>query len=176
MAVITNLYQEYIFVIGKLKDIYKLEVDTVHRDIHTFFYDRNQIFKLLFGKYTSGGNQIVVSFHIDVSSRDAIYWFLNVQHLYPLLKVVDHHIEDDKGETYLGSEASAIQNLLIQRNTLDHWLTEKSEKEMKDFVDGKVIGKVRDPKQSYNSQVESSKAIIDFEKIKSAPEDGGDTH
>lgn len=172
---ITDLYQEYLFVIGKLKDIYKLEAETNHRNIHTFFVNKNQTFKLMYGTYTTGTNQIVVSFHIDVSSRDAIYWFLNIQHFYPLLKVVEHHIEDDKGETYLGSDASAIQNLLIQRNTLDHWLTQKSEREIKDFVDGEIIGKVRNPKQSYNSQEESGKAIIAFEHMKK-PSDDEDSH
>lgn len=172
---ITTLYQEYLFVIGKLKDVYKLEVDTNHRDIHTFYQNKVQLFKLMFGAYENGDHQIVVSFHIDVTSRDAIYWFLNIQYFYPMLKAVDHHIEDDKGETYLGSEATAIQNLLMQRNTLDYWLTEKSEKDMKDFVDGEVVGKVRNPKQSYNSQEESSKAIMEFDRMKK-PSDDEDTH
>jgi hypothetical protein len=172
---ITDLYQEYLYIIGKLKDVYKLDSDTTHRNIHTFYQNKAQIFKLMFGKYTNGGNQIVVSFHIDVPSRDAVYWFLNIQYFYPLLKVVDHHIEDDKGETYLGSDATAIQNLLIQRNTLDHWLSNKTDQEIKDFTEGDVVGSVRNSKQSYNSQEESGKAIIEFERMKK-PSDGEDTH
>lgn len=172
---IVDLYQEYLFIIGKLKDIYKLDVDTGHRNIHTFFQNKTQMFKLMFGKYISGGNQIVISFHIDVPSRDAVYWFLNVQHFHPLLKVVDHHIEDDKGETYLGSDASTIKNLLIQRNTIDHWLSNKTEKEMKDFVEGQIVGKVRNAKKSYNSEEESSKAMVEFERMKKPSEDE-DTH
>jgi hypothetical protein len=172
---IMSLYQEYLRVIGQLKDVYKLDVETNHRDIHTFFVNKVQTFKLLFGTYASGHNQIVVSFHIDVPSRDVVYWFLNIQYFHPLLKVVDHHIEDDKGETYLGSDASMIKNLMIQRNTLEHWLVNKSERDWKDLVNGEIVGKVRDPKQSFNSQVESDKAIIEFKRIKK-PDEDEDSH
>jgi hypothetical protein len=172
---IIDLYQEYLYVIGMLKDVYKLEVETAHRNIHTFFVNKSQTFKLMFGTYQNGSNQIVVTFHIDVPSRDAIYWFLNIQHFYPMLKVVDHHIEDDKGETYLGSDASTIKNLMMQRNTLEHWLDNKTEQEMKDFVDGEIVGKVRDPKRSYDSQTEPSKAIIEFTRMQK-PSDDEDTH
>lgn len=173
---IQNLYQEYIYLVGRLKDIHALDVDVNHKDIHTFYKNKIPMFKLLFGEFSKTKElNIVVSFHIDVKVTDAILWFINIQNIYPLLKVAEVYIDDDKGETYLGEDAELIRNLKFEREVLDQWLSSKGEDEMKEFVKSKIIGNERDYKKSYDSQGESEKAIMDFEFIK-PPDDDGDVH
>lgn len=173
---VLTMYQQYMYIIGKLKDVHKLDVEVSHKDIHTFYKDQTPLFKLLFGQYvTDGHHSIVVSFHIDVDSPQAIYWFLTIQGYQPDLTVTEQYAEDDKGEMYLGDDAKIIKNLRFQRDTLEYWLTNKSEDQMKDFVEGKIVGKIRDPKKSYDSRHEMAKAIIDFERLRE-PDDDEDTH
>ena len=173
---IQTMYQEYLYIIGKLKDIYKLEVDVPHQNIHTFYKNKAPIFKLLYGSYTkTGDTNIVVSFHIDIKVTEAIQWFVNIANIHPLLKVAEVYIEDDKGETYLGEDAEFIKNLKFQREVLDAWMSSRGEDEMKEFVKSKIVGEPRDYKKSYDSRHDSDKAIMDFDVLKK-PEDSEDIH
>lgn len=177
---IQTMYQQYLFVIGKLKDIYQVEVDVNHRDVHTFYYQKIPVFKLLFGEFQTANQKekeqaIVVSFHIDLKVTEAVQWWINIHAIHPLIKVAEVYVEDDKGESYLGEDARMIQSLKYQREILDHWLTNKGEEEMIKFAQAKVVGKERDYKKSYDSHRETDKAIIDFEFIKK-PQGDGDIH
>lgn len=174
----TNItpFQQYLYVIGKLKDVYKLDVEVPHRDIHTFFQGKTPIFKLLFGEYIeTGDSNIVISFHIDVTSVDIIQWFLNVQALHPLLKIADHYLEDDKGETYLGEDADAIKNLKKHQEVLAEWLDNKDEKEIKSFVSSKIVGRIKDQNKTFNSRIESDQATMEFNIMKK-PGNGDSIH
>lgn len=167
-----SLYQEYLYTIGKLKDIYKLEVDVVNKNIHIFYENKIPIFKLLFGSFAKNGQEaIVVSFHIDVKITHAIQWFSNIEQIHPDLKVADAYIEDDKGETYLGEDAEFIKNLKFQREVLDTWLSNRGEDEMREFVKSKIVGKPKNLNKIYDSRHDRELAIMEFELLKK-PENG----
>lgn len=170
-------YQEYLFVIGKLKDVYNLDVDVSHRDIHTFYDKKKPVFKLMFGQYNENQETgIVVSFYIDIKVTEAINWFISISEIHPMVRVAEVYIEDDKGETFLGEDAEFIKNLKFQREVLDHWLSNKGQDEMKEFVKSKIVGAPRNYKKSYDSRHDSDKAIIEFEYLKKPEDDSGDVH
>lgn len=170
---IQSLFDEYIYTIGKLKDVYKFEVDTSHREIHTFYLDKIPIFKLLLGKYQgTEETNIVISFHIDIDAVTAVDWFMRVSDIHPLLKIADSYIEDDRGETYLGEDAKTIKNLKLQQEVLEAWLEQKDKQDVKDFVDGNIVGRVRESTKLYSSQVERDKAKIEFSTMKKPDDDG----
>jgi hypothetical protein len=171
-----DMYQHYLYIIGKLKDAYQLSVDVNHRDIHTFYKEKMPIFKLLFGQY-SGSDEpsIVVSFHIDLSSVFVVQWFHNIQQLHPPLKISEHFIEDDHGETWLGEDANSIRDLKYQQYVLEKWLSRSDTDEIKEFVDSKIVGRTRDFKKTYVSQTEFDEARIEFSKMKK-PSAGEEVH
>lgn len=170
---ITSLYQEYLYVVGKLKDQYKLTVEPDHQRIHTFFNGKSPIFKLLFGlSAESGETDIVVTFHIDVPTPHAIQWFINIVNIHPMLKVHDVYIEDDRGEMYLGKEAQKLWLLKFEQDTLAYWLQNHEKDDMFKFVNGKVYGRQVDRKQSFVSDVQSTKAKTEFDLMKKPSNDG----
>lgn len=171
---ITNLYQEYLFVIGKLKDTYNLHVDVDHKDIHTFYKDKKPLFKLFFGMFTKEEeNSIVVSFHIDMFHAEAIQWFINIYNLHPLIKIHDSYIEDSNGETFLGEDAMAIREVFQSQEILSEWLENHDREDTEYFVKSKVVGRQRDHTKIFDSQVERDKAIIEFDKIRKPEDDEG---
>lgn len=167
-----ELYQEYLRLIGRLKDIFGLTVDVDHRDIHTFFKDKRPIFKLFHGIFQSDETpSIVVSFHIDLFHPEAIGWFINIYRLYPSIAMHDSYIEDSAGETYLGEDAMALKETYMAQEVLNQWLEDSTPEEMKQFAEAPVYGRDRDPKKSFNSQTQKHEAIIEFERIKKPGDD-----
>ncbi len=171
MQMITKMYDEYLYVIGKIKDVHKLSVDVDHKDIHTFYKDKVPKFKLLFGTYNDDNSCIVVSFHIDVNSMEAIQWFLNIKDIHPLAKITEPYVEDEQGETWLGKDAQKIRDMIFERDIIAEWVDDHDEEELQTFADSKVVGRLRNPKQTYNSQYEREKAIIEFDMMKKPIED-----
>lgn len=172
----SSLYQEYLYVVGKLKDIYPLNIDVNHKDIHTFYDEKRPIFKLLYGTFNEETEpSIVVSFHINIRHVEAIIWYSRIYNIHPLLRLHDSHIEDDRGETYLGADAETIRDIKLQQDILSEWLNKHAKEDIEEFVDAKVHGRQRDSKKSFSSQAEAEKAIIEFEKMQN-PDDDGDVH
>lgn len=166
------MYEQYLWLIGKLKDQHKLTVEADHRDIHTFYNGKQPVFKLLFGQFSGKDSQeIVISFHIDLKAPEAIQWFTNVQTLHPSVRLTEVHIEDDAGETFLGEDAQKIADLKIQQEVLRMWITgEENKTEIKQFVASKVVGRMKDRKFFDTSEME--KAIIEFDLMKKPIDDG----
>lgn len=171
MALITDLYQEYLHLIGKLKDVHNLTIEVEHKDIHTFYKDKQPLFKLFYGKYAKNDEVcIVVSFHLDLIHAEAISWFISIYNICPILRIHDSYIEDDNGETYLGEDALALQEVFMTQNILDKWLKAHSEEEMREFADAKVVGKKSEEK-THGSPLNVEEAIIEFDKLKKPPDD-----
>lgn len=168
----TELYQEYLRVIGRLKDIFSLHVDVDHEDIHTFYKDKRPLFKLFFGMFTKDPDpSIVVSFHVDLFHPEAIGWFISIYRIYPQLAMHDSYIEDSNGETYLGEDAMALREVYQAQEILNTWLDGSSREEMEDFVKAKVVGRDRNLKRSFDSHMQKSEAIIEFERLKKASDE-----
>lgn len=175
---IESQYQQYLWLIGKLKDVYTtLHVDADHKNIHTFYLNKLPLFKLFYGKYTNSGlDSIVISFHINVLAPEAIVWFKNVQDLHPPIRVADIWIDDDAGETYLGEDAEKIRDLMVQKEVLKMWQGQSHKKETQEFVSSKVLGRLPGKRIfDSSSQKEVDQAIIEFENVKK-PIDDGEVH
>ncbi len=169
-------YQDYLYLIGQLKDIHKLDVDVEHREVHSFYKDKILIFKLLYGTYEKAKNPtIVVSFHMDLKHHQAIHWFVEIYKVESTVVIHDSFVEDDAGETYVGEDAEIIRDLKRSQEVLKEWLETADRQQVENFTKSKVIGRNRKPNKSFDSQFESHEAIIEFNKIKK-PSDGENTH
>ncbi len=160
-----DLYQEYLYVIGKLKDIYKFDVEVDHKDIHTFFLNKKPIFKLFYGVFNKDPDAptIVVSFHIDLFHPEAISWFVTLYKLHPMIQMHDSFIEDAAGETYLGEDALVLKDTILAQEILAQWLAESDRDEMETFVEADVMGRLKEIDKSFISG--SPDAIIEFERM-----------
>lgn len=169
---LTDIYQEYLYLIGRLKDVYKLTVDVDHKDIHTFYKDKRPLFKLFFGMFTKEDSpSIVISFHLNLFHAEAIQLFINVYNFYPLIKLHDSWVADSKGETYLGEDALAIQEVYRSQEILGHWLDGHTQEEVKEFVEAKVLGRQANPIKSFDSLKQKDEAIIEFDRMKKPGDD-----
>ena len=87
-------YQNYLYLIGQLKDIHGLTIDVDHEDIHSFYKDKKPIFKLFYGIFPGNGEPtIVVSFHIDLKHPEVIKWFINIYRIDATIAIHDSYIE-----------------------------------------------------------------------------------
>jgi hypothetical protein len=161
------MYDQYIYLIGKLKDVYKLDVEVEHRNIHVFYKDKLPLFKLFFGIFPSQESQsIVISFHIDLTHPEVIIWFQNLKDIHPIIELHDSYIEDSVGETYLGEDAVAIKNLYVSQDVLDTWLNSATVEDMQAFIHSKVLGRDRDPNKPFDVQSQFEAAEIEFQRIR----------
>ncbi len=164
---LSDAYQEYLYLIGKLKDTYKFDVDAEHRHIHAFYLDKKPLFKLFYGIFSNENtNSIVVSYHMDMKHHEVIDYFIKIYRICPIIAVQHAYIEDDLGETYLGEDAEVIKNAKITQEVLENWLGKSSEEDMQKYVDAKVMGRDRDPKRMFDASVEKEKAQIEFDRIR----------
>lgn len=171
-----DMYEEYIYVLGKLKDVFKLDMVADHRDIHTFFKDKKPLFKLMYGIFQNDKDpSICVSFHLDLMHPEVIYWASQIYRIHPMLSVQDSHIEDSNGETYLGEDAMAIQEVYRAQQIIGEWLERSNPEEMKEFSKAPVSGRHRDPKKTFDSHVQKDEAIIEFERVRK-PGDDDEVH
>lgn len=168
----SELYQEYLRVIGRLKDVHGFTVDVDHQDIHTFYHKKRQIFKLFFGIFHSDNEpSIVVSFHIDLYHPEAIGWFINIYRQYPNIAMHDSYIEDSNGETYLGEDALALKETYMAQDILNNWLDGSTRDEIKEFAQAKVTGRQRNPFKSFDSHTQRHEATIELERMKRPNDD-----
>lgn len=169
-------YQDYLHLIGQLKDIHKLHADADHQDVHSFYKDKKPLFKLFFGTFEKSKTQsIVVSFHLDLKHHEAIRWFVDIYKLENDVVIHDSYIEDDAGETYLGDDAEVIRDIFTSQEVLKDWLDTSSRQQIETYTKSKVIGRDREPNKSFDSQLEAGRAIIEFDKIKK-PGNGEQVH
>lgn len=169
MNMLQTPYQNYLYVIGKIRDIYKLDLFVEHQNIHVFSQGKLPLFKLFFGVFDHAEeHSIVVSFHIDLYHPQVIQWFLNIQNIFPLIQLHDSYIEDSSGVTYLGGDAENIKYIYLSQEILNQYLSElDSRDQIEDFVKAKIVAVPEIPKQkSFDSQKEQSKAIIEFQSMK----------
>lgn len=173
---ITDLYQEYLYVIGKLKDVHGLHIEVDHRDVHTFFKDKKPLFKLLYGTFQEDPDPaIVVTFHMDLTHPEAIMWFSNIYRIHPLLRLHDSYLEDSNGETYLGEDAMALRETYMSQDILATWLDNHDEEEIKEFVEAKVVGREPKATKTFDSLKQRDEAMIEFSRIK-RPDDDDQVH
>lgn len=165
-------YQEYLRLIGNLKDVFNLHVDVDHKNIHEFYDGKRPLFKLFFGMFTKTDDPtIVVSFHVDLQHSEAIRWWHKMVSAYPRLALHDSYIEDSSGETYLGEDAMAIKEVFQAQTILTQWLETSTREDMEQFVKAPVTGREREAYKSFDSHHERTEAIIEFERVRKPSDD-----
>lgn len=173
---LTDLYQEYLYIIGKMKDIYKLDVDPEHKEIHTFYREKRPLFKLFYGVFKEDKHaSIVVSFHIDMYHPEAIQWFINLYNVSPQIALHDSYVEDSAGETYLGEDAVALKQIYVAQDVLHEWLENYDVEDIQAFVEAPVSGRDKKSNPTFDSQAQRTLARIEFDKIRK-PDAGEDIH
>ena len=159
-------YAEYLAVVGKVKDVMGLTVEVPHKDIHTFFKDKTPLFKLLYGTFEeSKSADIVISFHVDVPANEAMQQYYVIHKIHPWLKLVEEHIEDDAGETYMGEDARILRDTFLEQVILKKWLEKNDPELIREFVGSQIVGRERDLSRSYSANHERDLAIREFEMM-----------
>lgn len=179
MSVITDMYQQYLYVIGLLKDRHGLTIDVDHANIHTFYKDKRPLFKLLYGAFEKDSDvkTIVVSFHLDLLHPEVINWYINIYNAHPLTQIHDSYYEDSNGEYYLGEDAIMIRETFKTQEILEAWLEENDIEDTREFVNSNVSGRQRDLKQSFNSDAQREQALEEFKRLgRPTEDDEGDVH
>jgi hypothetical protein len=172
VSIIVNFYQEYLYVIGKLKDVHGLHVDVDHKDVHTFYKGKQQLFKLLHGTFSEDGTPtIVVTFQIELDAKEIIQWYLNVSNVHPMVKMMESYFEDVAGEIFYGEDAKKLLTVKHDQQCIKEYLAHYDTKGLREFASAKVVGRERDPKKLYISHLEMDQAIKEFETMKKPVED-----
>ena len=174
-----DMYQQYLYVIGLLKDRHGLNIDVDHANIHTFYKDKRPLFKLLYGAFEKDSDvkTIVVSFHLDLHHVEAINWYINIYNAHPLTQIHDSYYEDSNGEYYLGEDAIMIRETFNTQEILAAWLEDHDVEDTRLFVESKVVGRTRNLSQSFNSDAQREQALEEFKRLgKPTEDDEGDIH
>lgn len=166
----SSLYQEYLYVVGKIKDIHGLDCEVNHRDVHTFYDGKRPLFKLVFGTFNKeDSDSIVILFHIEMRHPEVIIWFSKIYNIHPMLRLNDSWIEDDKGDYFIGENAEKIFEIYRAQEVLATWLETHTKEEIEDFVQSKVEGADPTPKTFESKQLEA--ATKEFERLRKASDD-----
>lgn len=169
---ISDLYQEYLYVIGKLKETHTLYVEADHKNIHTFFKGKIPLFKLLFGTFSEDApKSIVVSFHIELPVIAAIQWYVRINSIHPLLKVCNVYFEDGAGEIYYGEDAEKLVEIKRDQNALKNYLEEYDMDELEKFTQSKIFGRNRESHKTFDAEAEHNKALQEFKQMKKPSSD-----
>jgi hypothetical protein len=179
MSQIVDMYQQYLYTIGVLKDRHGLTMDVDHAHIHTFYKDKRPLFKLFYGAFEKDSDvkSIVVSFHLDLHHPEVINWYINIYNIHPLTQIHDSYYEDSNGEFYLGEDALMIRETFNTQDILQAWLEENDVEDTRMFVESKVVGRTRNLSQSFNSEAQKAEALEEFKKLgRPTEDDEGNIH
>lgn len=134
--------KDYTYLMGLIGERLNIKPVTENMYIHEFFEGPIPLFKLLFvERLEEGGTAMMVSFHLDVDSVDAIQWFLRIRNIYQPLMITQCYYKDDNGETFLGVTAEQLKLFKIQQAALVEWGSDKEA--AKKMIDAKAIGRKR---------------------------------
>lgn len=171
-----DTYQDYLYLIGELKDRHGLNIDVDHQDIHSFYKDKKPLFKLFYGMFTgSESPSIVVSFHINLRHPEVIKWFIDIYRIDSTIAIHDSYIDDDNGETYLGEDAETIKEVYMTQEVLKDWLDRADDEEIQQFTEAKVVGRVKEPNKIFDPHTQRLDALMEFDKIRK-PSDDEEVH
>lgn len=167
-----DMYQEYLYVVGKLKDVHGLEITVEHENVHTFYKNKKPVFKLLFGMHDKEEDtSIAVTFHIDLMHAEAIQWFIAIYNTHPPIRLQDSYIEDSDGNFFLGEDAIKIQYVYTSQDVLKEWLENATKEEIKEFTETKVTGYVEKTQKTFDSQNQREMAKISFNQLRKPTDD-----
>lgn len=133
---------DYNYLSNLLRSKFDIKYEVENRWIREFFEGPIPLFKLLFVKNTKKDEtSIMVSFHLDVDSVDAIQWFLRIRSIFKPLTLTQCYYKDDNKETFLGVEAEQLKLYKIQQAALIDWGSNK--KSARALTKTKAVGRSR---------------------------------
>lgn len=164
-------YESYLTFLKYVSEAYKVTMAVEHKCIHEFSEGPIPLFKIIFGHDEKDAkNKIFVSFHIDISSVDAILWWNRFKTHYYDVKLMESYMKDDRGETFVGQTAEIIHRYKLEQEILSNWASDKSEAEK--YAKEPIYGRRDRVKQKAYLDLEVAKK--EFLKMK-APE-GEESH
>lgn len=165
-------YQQYLYLIGQIKDKFNLSIDVDREDIHTFYQGKRPLFKLFFGTHAEDTEpSIVISFHLDLLHPEVIIWFNEVYEMHPTLQLQDSYYEDSHGDAFLGEDAIYLQDVMHAQEVLSEWLGSASNEEIEEFATAPVTGNPEAGLQAFRSPTDIDPAIIKFNNMVRAASD-----
>lgn len=155
--------QDYTYLISLIGERLNINPVTENEFIHEFFEGPIPLFKLLFAKRQAEGEPaMVVSFHLEVDSVDAIQWFLRLRRIYQPLMITQCYYKDDNDETFLGVAAEQLKLFKIQQAALVEWGSGKET--AKKMISTKAVGRKR-PVERDCGFIDKEKAEDEFFKM-----------
>lgn len=125
-------YQGYLEIIKKINELYGTTVDAEHEYIHEFYEGQLPLFKLLM----SNTNEVqppvlIVSFHLELPTTEAIQWFLRIRQLDSSLHMTGCYLKDAEGNSHVGEDAEILRMYIIEQEVISAWIaSNKDEKEV----------------------------------------------
>lgn len=160
-----DLLHEYNWIIDKLSSKYGIHAKKEHEYVHEFFEGPIPVMKLMYGINEKNGvreNRILVSFHLNLDSVDAIQWYLRIQNFHPTLYMVSCYFKDDNNETFLGQGAELIKMYKDEQLILANWAKDKDE--TKKIVAQKIVGRAKHKLSNYDF-TDIDQALNEFNKM-----------
>ncbi len=165
-----KLAREYHYILQQLKNKYEVSVKVEHKFVHEIYEGIIPICKLLYGVNKSDvrGDRILVCFHLDLDSVDAIQWYLRIKSLHSSLYITACYYKDDNNETFLGQGAELIKKYKDEQRILSNW--QRDEEDTKKYIDQRIIGRSKHKVSNYDF-TDKNAAIKEFNKLTTEDED-----
>jgi hypothetical protein len=156
-------YDVYLGIIKQINETFGTTVEVEHSYIHEFLEGQNPIFKLIL----SAGDGttppvIIISFHLETPTVDAIQWFLRVRQLDPTLHMTQCYIKDTQGNNYVGEDAEIFKMYAIEQQVITAYLN--SNKDDEEILEAAQTPPVEPPKATKTFATEKA-ALNEFNRV-----------
>lgn len=94
--------EEFLEFVDTVSFKYELNIEIIHNNIYQLGTEQSPLFRLLYDEAT---NRALISFYMDVSPTDSVWWFSQLTRLYRNLKLSVGFFVGPDEKTYLGQDA-----------------------------------------------------------------------
>lgn len=158
----------YEAILERLQKEYGLRIDrTEHTFITEFYEGPLPVFKLIMtSEDESQPAVLIISFHLELGSPEAVQWFLRIRGLDPNLHISACYLKDAEGVSYVGEDAEILRMYMMEQDIISAW--SQSDKDAADVLNQKLPTLPPSPVKTY---ADYRKALIDFHKMKKSKGD-----
>lgn len=150
-------------IVAEINKLYGTTSDIEHQFIHEFFEGQTPLFKLILSELDGAQlGTMIVSFHIDLDTVDAIQWFLRVRNLDPNLHLTGVYLKDEAGVSYVGEDAVILRMQQVEHELAANWKRNGEELETEN-ADVPPLPVQISPTRSFMSYKD---ALIEFKNMK----------
>lgn len=123
-------YETYLEIIKKINESYGTSVEVEHQCIHEFFEGQDPLFKLILSNTSKDEPSIlIVSFHLEMPTTQAIQWFLRLRQLDPTLHMTGCYMRDAAGNSHVGEDAEILRMYVIEQEVISAWIQSNKDEE-----------------------------------------------